>query len=153
MWVQLHVPTCAVSLQQDGALIASCSLLAGHRQFWCHCPAPRSPLWSPRSNRLAAALWRQRHPGSHRHRSLACSLCCSQRRLPFTATSPGTLSKVRGIPFLCVCVCVCACLQVQVQGRGGGREGSTVFILCSFVFVAWVRIARGTWAFWPSIYA
>lgn len=67
---------------------------AGHRQLRCHYPTSRSPVRSPRGDRLAPPLRRQRPHGSHGHGSAAGPLCCSQRGFPLPATSPRTLPKV-----------------------------------------------------------
>lgn len=67
---------------------------AGHRQLRCHYPTSRSPIRSPRGDRVAPPLRRQRSYGSHRHRSAAGPLCCGQRGFPFPATSLRTLPKV-----------------------------------------------------------
>lgn len=67
---------------------------AGHRQLRCHYPTSRSPIRSPRGDRVAPPLRRQRSHGSHRHGSAAGPLCCGQRGFPFPATSLRTLPKV-----------------------------------------------------------
>lgn len=129
----------------------SCFISAGHRQLWCHDPASRCPLWSPWSHRLAGARWRQRPEDSHGHRSITGSLCRSQRRFPFIATSLRALSKVREFCFwgwICsefsslVSVCAVGCVRIF---------SATLAFACSSAFAqqrwhkAWVyrvRIAK-----------
>lgn len=67
---------------------------AGHRQLRCHYPTSRSPIRSPRGDRLAPPLRRQRPHSSHGHGRAAGPLRCGQRGFPLPATSPRTLPKV-----------------------------------------------------------
>lgn len=66
----------------------------GYRQLRCHHPTPGSPLRSPRGDRVAPPLRRQRPHSSHQHGSAARPLRRGQRGFPFPATPLGTLPQV-----------------------------------------------------------
>lgn len=85
---------------------------AGHRQLRCHYPTSRSPIRSPRGDRVAPPFRRQRSHGSHRHGSAAGPLRCGQRGFPFPATSLRTLPKVTA--------------PAALGGLGGRAESSAV---------------------------